>query len=162
VSSGERVADLVVRGVGPLTGIDVPAFRVPAMIDEIPVLAMAAACASGVTRLSGLEELRVKESDRLATVAKGLADCGVRVEAGAQSLTIYGAGGPPPGGGHIETHLDHRIAMAFCVLGGAARKAVTIDDSRPVATSFPGFVDLMTGLGAVIEPADPAAFLARD
>ncbi|HRC26131.1 MAG TPA: 3-phosphoshikimate 1-carboxyvinyltransferase, partial [Alphaproteobacteria bacterium] len=129
---------------------------------EIPVLAMAAACAKGITRLSGLEELRVKESDRLAAVAKGLADCGVQVEVGAQSLTIHGAGGPPPGGGHIETHLDHRIAMAFAVLGGAARQAVTIDDSRPVATSFPGFVDLMNGLGASIEPADPVALLARD
>lgn len=162
LASGERVADITVQSDGPLTGVDVPASRVPSMIDEIPVLAMAAACARGVTRLSGLAELKVKESDRLNAIAVGLAACGVEVEAGPESLTIHGAGGPVPGGGLIETHLDHRIAMAFTVLGAASRAPVTVDDSRPVATSFPGFTDLMNGLGMAIESVDPASVLARD
>ncbi|MCB9978335.1 MAG: 3-phosphoshikimate 1-carboxyvinyltransferase [Rhodospirillales bacterium] len=162
VSSGERVADLVVRSGGGLRGMDVPPDRVPSMIDEIPVLAVAAACANGITRLTGLAELRVKESDRLAAVASGLSACGVRVEAGQESLTIHGTGGSVPGGAHIETNLDHRIAMAFLVLGMVADSPVTVDDSRPIATSFPGFVDLMNDLGAQIEPVDGAILLARD
>ncbi len=147
--NGEPVADLVVRA-GTLRGVDVPAARAPSMIDEYPVLAVAAACAEGETVMRGLVELRVKESDRLAAMVEGLRACGVDVEAGDDSLTVRGDGGPPPGGGAIAARLDHRIAMAFLVLGMAARKPVTIDDSGSMDTSFPGFAALCNGLGAVI------------
>ena len=123
------------------------------MIDEFPVLAMAAACADGVTTMTNLAELRVKESDRLAMVANGLRACGVELEEGPDSLTIFGKGAPPKGGAQIETALDHRIAMSFLVLGLATEQPVTIDDIAPVNTSFPGFVDKMTALGARIAPA---------
>lgn len=156
VESGERVADLHIRGTGALKGIDIPESRAAAMIDEFPVLAMAAACADGVTRMRGLAELRVKESDRLAAIATGLESCGVRVDAGEDSLTVHGTGKPPKGGALIETHLDHRIAMSFLVLGTATDEPVTIDDSRPIATSFPGFADLLNGLGGRIEEAEEA------
>jgi 3-phosphoshikimate 1-carboxyvinyltransferase len=117
------------------------------MIDEFPILFVAASFANGVTKATGLEELRVKESDRLAMMAKGLEACGVKLEMGEESLTIYGNGTAPHGGGAaIETALDHRIAMSFLVLGMAAQNPVTIDDIAPVATSFPNFVDLMTAL----------------
>lgn len=149
-SAGEPVADLRVRA-GTLKGVTVPAERAPRMIDEYPVLAALAACAKGVTRLNGLAELRVKESDRLAAIAQGLAACGVRVEELKDSLIIEGRGRPPKGGALIPTRLDHRIAMAFLVLGLAADEAVTIDDGSPIATSFPGFVSLMAGLGAEID-----------
>lgn len=155
VESGERVADLHIRGTGTLKGIDIPESRAAAMIDEFPVLAMAAACADGVTRMRGLAELRVKESDRLAAIATGLESCGVRVEAGEDSLTVHGTGKPPKGGALIETHLDHRIAMSFLVLGTATDEPVTIDDSRPIATSFPGFTGLMNDLGGRIEEIEP-------
>ncbi len=154
--AGEPTADLTVRSA-PLVGVTVPAARAPTMIDEYPILAVAAACARGTTRLMGLAELRVKESDRLAAVAAGLRANGVRVEAGADSLTIEGAGGPPPGGGTVETHLDHRVAMSFLVLGMAARRAVGIDDAAPIATSFPDFVEVMNRLGARIRPAQRTA-----
>lgn len=121
------------------------------MIDEYPILAVAAACARGRTVMHGLGELRVKESDRLAAIAAGLTACGVRAEIAADTLIVDGCGGPPPGGGHIQTHYDHRMAMSFLVLGLAARKPVTIDDGAPIATSFPGFVALMSGLGGRIE-----------
>ncbi len=159
--AGEPVADLRVKG-SRLQGIEVPAERVPAMIDEFPVLAVAAAAASGTTVMRGLAELRVKESDRLAVMARGLAACGVEVEEGQDSLTVTGAGnqtagGRPRGGGQVQTHLDHRIAMSFLVLGSIADQAVTVDDGAPIETSFPGFGDLMNRLGARIEPApDPA------
>lgn len=146
---GEPVADLIARA-SPLTGIDVPAQRVPAMIDEFPILAVAAACAHGTTRMTGLAELRVKESDRLAAIAAGLRACGVGVEIGADWMAIEGTGGPPAGGAQIATHFDHRIAMAFLVLGMAARAPVGIDDGSAIATSFPGFVPLMNRLGADI------------
>jgi 3-phosphoshikimate 1-carboxyvinyltransferase len=156
--AGEPVADLVVRA-GPLDGVEVPAARAPAMIDEYPVLAVAAACARGRTVMHGLGELRVKESDRLAAVARGLAACGVEVEEAADSLVVHGRGGPgggrPPGGAAIETGLDHRIAMSFLVLGLAAERPVSIDDEAPIETSFPGFAKLMTTLGAKIEAAGP-------
>jgi 3-phosphoshikimate 1-carboxyvinyltransferase len=148
IEAGERVADLVIRGIGPLTGIDVPESRVPSMIDEFPILAMAAACAHGTTRMTGLEELRVKESDRLLMVAKGLEACGVHLEMGADWLSIHGTGKPPRGGAIIETALDHRIAMSFLVLGTVTDQPVAIDDARPVNTSFPDFFDLMATLGA--------------
>ncbi len=152
--AGEPVADLVVKGAGPLKGVNVPPARVPSMIDEFPALAMAAACANGTTRMSGLAELRVKECDRLAVVAEGLRACGVDLEVGEDSLMIRGTGKPPKGAATIETHLDHRIAMSFLVLGMATEEPVEIDDIRPVATSFPGFVDLMNDLGARIGGED--------
>jgi 3-phosphoshikimate 1-carboxyvinyltransferase len=122
------------------------------MIDEYPILAVAAACARGRTVMRGLAELRVKESDRLSAIAAGLAACGVRVAVDGDDLIVEGAGGPPEGGALIETQLDHRIAMAFLVLGLATRAPVRIDDAAPIATSFPGFIELMTGLGASIDP----------
>lgn len=147
--AGEPVADLRVRG-SRLQGVVVPPERAPSMIDEYPVLAMAAACAEGTTVMRGLGELRVKESDRLAAVARGLAACGVTVEEGPDSLTVQGVGGRPAGGATIAAALDHRIAMAFLVLGLACEKRVTIDDGAPIATSFPGFAALMRGVGAKI------------
>ncbi len=152
--AGEPVADLIVRA-GPLEGVEVPAARAPSMIDEYPVLAVAAACAKGRTVMRGLGELRVKESDRLAAVARGLAACGVEVEEDADSLVVQGCGGRPPGGAAIATGLDHRIAMSFLVLGLAAERPVTIDDEAPIETSFPGFAKLMTALGAKIEAGAP-------
>ena len=120
------------------------------MIDEYPVLAMAAACATGTTRFDGVGELRVKESDRLATVEAGLRACGVTVETDADSMTIEGCGGPPRGGATIATSLDHRIAMSFLVLGMATEAPVEIDDIRPSETSFPEFAESMRKLGADI------------
>jgi 3-phosphoshikimate 1-carboxyvinyltransferase len=149
---GEPVADLHVKG-GGLKGVDVPPERAPTMIDEYPVLAVAAASAQGTTRMLGLAELRAKESDRLSSVAAGLAANGVKHEMGADSHTVHGDGKPPAGGGLVKTHLDHRIAMAFLVLGLGAREAVAIDDGSPIDTSFPGFAALMNGLGAKIETA---------
>ena len=148
---GEPVADIVVSP-GPLTGIDVPPARAPSMIDEYPVLAVAAAFASGTTRMRGVGELRVKESDRLAGMAEGLAACGVKVEVREDDLIVHGNGKPPRGGGRIATRLDHRIAMAFLVLGIGSEEPVCIDDARPVDTSFPGFAEMMNGLGARIGP----------
>ncbi len=149
---GEPVADLAVRA-SALTGVTVPAERAPRMIDEYPVLAVAAACAEGPTVMQGLGELRVKESDRLASMAAGLAACGIEVEAGEDSLMVRGRSGRVPGGNTtpIATRLDHRIAMSFLVLGLAAERPVVIDDGRPIDTSFPGFAALMAGLGARLE-----------
>lgn len=156
-AAGEQVADLFVRGTGPLKGVDVPPERVPSMIDEFPILAVAAACAEGETRMSGLAELRVKESDRLARMAQGLAACGVDLEEGEDSLVIRGTGKPPEGGATIDTALDHRIAMSFLVLGCVARQPVAIDDCSPIATSFPGFAGLMNGIGASLDDGREAA-----
>jgi 3-phosphoshikimate 1-carboxyvinyltransferase len=147
---GEVIADIHIKGSAELKGIDVPASRVPSMIDEFPVLAMAASCANGITRMTGLAELRVKESDRLLMVAEGLKACGVNLEMGEDSLTIHGTGQPPAGGATVETALDHRIAMAFLVLGGVTELPVTIDDEAPIRTSFPNFVELMNDLGCNI------------
>ena len=146
IEAGEPVADLRLRGTKMLHGIDVPELRVHSMIDEFPILAIAASCASGVTRMTGLEELRVKESDRLLMMANGLKACGVNLEMGDSSLTIHGNGKPPKGGAIIETALDHRIAMSFLVLGMVSDQPVTIDDVSPIATSFPTFVQLINGL----------------
>ncbi|MDP6573310.1 MAG: 3-phosphoshikimate 1-carboxyvinyltransferase [Rhodospirillales bacterium] len=151
-AGGEPVAD-VTASASVLKGVDVPAERAPSMIDEYPVLAVAAALAAGTTRMRGIAELRVKESDRLSAVARGLRACGVDVEEGADSLSVYGRGEAPAGGAEVAVQLDHRIAMAFLVLGAAARQAVRVDDGAPIATSFPGFRDMMNGLGAGVEEA---------
>lgn len=150
---GEDVADLRVRA-SELRGVDVPAGRAPSMIDEYPVLAVAAAYAEGTTRMTGLHELRVKESDRLAAVAAGLAANGVRHRIDGDDLIVEGGAGHVAGGGVVETHLDHRIAMSFLVMGLAADVPVTIDDGRMIATSFPAFVALMRALGASIDAAE--------
>ncbi len=149
-AAGEQVADLCARA-GRLKGVDVPAGRAPSMIDEYPILAVIAACAEGTTRLNGLAELRVKESDRLSAIAQGLSACGVAVEELKDGLVIEGRGRPPKGGALIPTRLDHRIAMAFLVLGLVAEQPITVDDGSPIATSFPDFSALMGGLGAPIE-----------
>jgi len=148
--SGEPAGWLEVAA-GPLEGVDVPAARAPSMIDEYPILAVAAACARGTTRLNGLAELRVKESDRLAAIADGLAACGVRVEVGEDSLTVHGCGGPPAGGASIDARHDHRIAMSFLVLGSAAQAPVTVAGAETIETSFPDFAGFMNRLGARIE-----------
>ncbi|MDE3177326.1 MAG: 3-phosphoshikimate 1-carboxyvinyltransferase [Pseudomonadota bacterium] len=144
---GEQVADLRVRA-SDLVGVDVPAARAPSMIDEYPVLAVAAAFASGATHMRGLHELRVKESDRLAAVAAGLAAAGVKHEIVGDDLVVEG--GAVRGGGIVETHLDHRIAMSFLVLGLASEAPMRIDDSATIATSFPNFRALMESLGAAL------------
>jgi 3-phosphoshikimate 1-carboxyvinyltransferase len=150
-AGGEDVADLRVRG-SQLKGVTVPAGRAPSMIDEYPVLAVAASFAEGETVMLGLEELRVKESDRLAAVARGLEANGVDCSEGKEELSVRGVpGGKSLGGGTVATHLDHRIAMAFLIMGLASQKPVTIDDSNMIATSFPEFMGLMGDLGAEIE-----------
>ncbi|MEZ5710481.1 MAG: 3-phosphoshikimate 1-carboxyvinyltransferase [Blastomonas sp.] len=145
---GEPVADLHVRS-SALSGIDVDPAIAASMIDEFPVLFVAAALAKGVTRTTGLDELRVKESDRLAVMAAGLKAIGVPVEEQEDGLIITGSGGEPlAGGGPVATHLDHRIAMSFAVAGLVSVHGVEVDDTRPIATSFPGFADLLAGLQA--------------
>jgi 3-phosphoshikimate 1-carboxyvinyltransferase len=146
--NAEPVADLRVKS-GPLRAVRVPAQRAPSMIDEYPVLAALAACAVGTTVMEGLTELRVKESDRLAAMAAGLAACGVRAEAGADTLSVTGSRAVE-GGATIFTQMDHRIAMAFLVLGLASKDPVTVDDTSMIATSFPGFQQLMQELGAAL------------
>ena len=148
-AGGERVADIGIKA-GDLHGVDVPAARAPSMIDEYPVLAVAASFAKGQTVMRGLGELRVKESDRLAAIAGGLRKCGVAATIDGDTLTVEGNGTPPKGGALVAAKLDHRIAMAFLVLGGAARKPVRIDDGETIATSFPSFVKLMNRLGTRI------------
>lgn len=146
IEGGEEVGDLHVRS-SRLTGVDVPAARAPSMIDEYPILAVAAAFAQGETRMRGLSELRVKESDRLQAVADGLAANGVDYRIEGDDLIVKG--GTVAGGGTVKTHLDHRIAMSFLVMGLASEKPVTVDDETMIATSFPQFKPLMAGLGAV-------------
>lgn len=153
-SGGEEVGDITAR-TSALRGVAVPAERAPSMIDEYPVLAVAAACAEGTTRMTGLDELRVKESDRLAAVACGLEVNGVAVRAGDNWLEVDG--GPVPGGGIVETHLDHRIAMAFSVLGLVSQDTVTIDDAAIISTSFPDFIDSLRQLGARLEDVTAAS-----
>jgi len=143
---GEEIAELRVRA-GPLKGVDVPAERAPSMIDEYPVLAVAASFAEGTTRMRGLKELRVKESDRLAATADMLRANGVTVDIEGDDLIVQGKG-RAAGGGEVTTHMDHRIAMAALVMGLGAENAVRIDDGAFIATSFPGFTELMRSLGA--------------
>ena len=149
--AGEKVADLRVRH-SRLTGIDVPAERAPSMIDEYPVLAIAAALAHGTTRLRGLGELRVKESDRFVAVLRGLQACGVRVEEGEDdTMIVHGGNGiAPQGGVTIAVNLDHRIAMSFLMLGLVSAEEIRVDDAEAIETSFPGFADLINGLGGNI------------
>jgi 3-phosphoshikimate 1-carboxyvinyltransferase len=154
VAGGEDVADVRVRA-SKLKGVVVPPERAPSMIDEYPILAVAASFAEGVTRMQGLEELRVKESDRLAAVERGLQANGVKTSSGHDWLEV--TGGTVPGGGVVTTHMDHRIAMSFLVMGLASQTPTRIDDSRFIATSFPGFTDLLNGLGAHMIAAPTAS-----
>ena len=149
--AGERTMNITAR-YSALHGVDVPAARAPSMIDEYPVLGVAAAFATGTTRMAGLAELRAKESDRLAGTADLLSRNGVSVEAGEDSLTVHGKGpGSVPGGGRVATHHDHRLAMSALVLGLAAQQPVSIDDAAMIATSYPGFAEDMRALGAILE-----------
>lgn len=153
--AGEPVADLLIRH-SRLTAVDVPSERAPSMIDEYPILAVAASLAEGTTVMRGLEELRVKESDRLAATANGLKSAGVRVEVDGDDLIVHGAGNGVAGGTTIPVDLDHRIAMAFLVMGMVAEQPVAIDDEAAIATSFPGFKELMNGAGADIASSGSA------
>ncbi len=153
---GEPVADLRVKA-SSLVAVEVPGSRAPAMIDEYPILAVAAAAAKGTTVLNGLGELRVKESDRLAAIADGLRACGIEVEEGQDRLAIHGTAGRLPGGGCVRTQMDHRIAMAFLTFGMASERPVQVDDGGMIETSFPGFVDRMNGIGAQIAGAGKKA-----
>lgn len=151
-AAGEPVGDIRVRS-SELKGIEVPAERAPSMIDEYPILSVAAAFAEGPTVMRGVGELRVKESDRLGAMARGLAAAGVRVEEGPDTLAVTGSSNGVAGGALIEADLDHRIAMSFLVLGMGAENPVAIDDARTIDTSFPGFAALMRGAGATIQDA---------
>nr|WP_114227638.1 MULTISPECIES: 3-phosphoshikimate 1-carboxyvinyltransferase [Sphingomonas] len=148
--AGETIGDVRVR-FGPLFGAEFTPEEIPSMVDEIPILAVLAACARGETRIEGLDELRHKESDRLALMAAGLAACGVDARAEGDALVI--TGGAVPGGAEVATHGDHRIAMAHLVLGLAAAQPVTVDEAEMISTSFPTFVTAMRGLGADIREA---------
>jgi 3-phosphoshikimate 1-carboxyvinyltransferase len=143
---GEEIGDLRVR-TSTLKGIDVPAERAPSMIDEYPLLAVAASFAEGVTRMRGLQELRVKESDRLAATVDMLRANGVAAEIEGDDLIVQGKG-RPAGGAEVKTQMDHRIAMSALVMGLASENPVRVDDSAFIATSFPGFVELMRSIGA--------------
>ena len=145
-SGGEEIGDLIVRH-STLKGIEVPADRAPSMIDEYPILAVAAAFAQGATVMRGLEELRVKESDRLAAIVAGLHANGVATKVDGDDLTVLGMDAVP-GGGVVATHMDHRIAMSFLTMGLVSRAPVTVDDVTMIATSFPDYQDLMRALGA--------------
>jgi len=149
LAGGEEVGDLHVKA-SSLKGITVPPDRAPSMIDEYPVLSVAASFASGTTRMEGLEELRVKESDRLAAVEAGLKANGVETSSGKDWLEVKG--GTAKGGGVVVTHMDHRIAMSFLVMGLASPTPTHVDDAAFIATSFPGFTRLMNGLGADMQP----------
>ena len=149
---GEPVADLRARFSPDLRGIEVPAERAASMIDEYPVLSVVASFAEGKTHMPGVKELRVKESDRIDAMATGLRANGVEVDEGEDWWTVHGRGhGNVPGGAETASHLDHRIAMSFLVMGLATTEPVRVDDGGPIATSFPIFEPLMSGLGAVIE-----------
>ena len=153
---GEPVADLRVKFSGDMKGIEVPPERAPSMIDEYPVLSVVAAFATGRTVMRGVRELRVKESDRIDAMARGLEACGVTVEEDEDTLIVNGMGaGGVPGGATCAVHLDHRIAMSFLVCGMASAQPVGVDDASPILTSFPVFEGLMRGLGADLRRVDP-------
>ena len=145
VAGGEPVADLIARH-STLYGVDVPPERAASMIDEYPILCIAASQAEGTTRMQGVSELRVKESDRIAGMAAGLRANGVTGTEGEDWMQVEGRPGDVAGGARVATHLDHRIAMSFFVLGLVTKKPVTIDDAAPIRTSFPNFLDLMAAL----------------
>jgi 3-phosphoshikimate 1-carboxyvinyltransferase len=149
---GEPVGDLVVTH-GALLGVDVPWERAPSMIDEYPILAVIAAHAEGTTRMRGLKELRVKESDRVDASAALLSVNGAKVEVEGDDMIVHGSGRRLPGGGLVQTHMDHRIAMSALVLGAATQEPVTVDDAGFIDTSFPGFVALMNRAGAALSAA---------
>jgi len=155
-SSGEQIGDITARYSPDMKGVVVPPERAPAMIDEYPILAVAAAFAEGSTVMRGIGEMRVKESDRIALTAAGLKACGVTVEEEPEGMTVIGtarANHPVRGGGKVITHGDHRIAMSHLILGMAAQEPVEIDEPGMIATSFPGFAELMRGLGGSIAEA---------
>ena len=154
IAGGEPVGDVVAE-YAELSGVTVPPGRAPSMIDEYPVLAVAAAAARGTTRMRGLAELRVKESDRLSATAALLAANGIRAEIEGDDLIVHGTAGAIPGGGTVETHMDHRLAMSALVMGLAARSPVAVDDAAFIDTSFPGFATLMNGLAGVEALAAP-------
>ena len=158
LSAGEEIADIRVR-YSKLKGISVPSERAASMIDEYPILAIAASFATGKTVMNGLAELRVKESDRLSTIAEGLKACGVTSEISNDTLTVTGES-QPRGGGNVKTHMDHRIAMSFLVMGLCTTQPVRIDDGSAINTSFPGFAELMNALGAhiAVDVHAPASF----
>jgi len=148
-SAGETVADITASSSN-LKAVDVEAALAPSMIDEYPILAVAAAFATGENRMRGLSELRVKESDRLSAIIRGLNACGVEARADGDDLIVKGTGGNVKGDAEVTTHFDHRIAMSFLVLGLASQKPVIVDDITAISTSFPHFVNLMNGIGASI------------
>ena len=150
-AGGEPIADIRVRH-SKLKGVRVPPQRAPSMIDEYPVLSVLAAHAEGETHMEGLAELKVKESDRLAATAAGLIANGVAAKVDGDTLIV--AGGSVEGGGTVATHMDHRIAMAFLVMGLGADRPVTVDDVTYVSTSFPEFSGLMQRLGAELQAAE--------
>lgn len=149
IEGGEPVADLRVKASN-LTGVDVPPERAPSMIDEYPILSVLASFAKGKTSMTGVKELRVKECDRIDAMARGLEACGVTIEEGEDFMIVHGQEGDVQGGATCKTHLDHRIAMSFLCMGLATKQPVSVDDGGAIATSFPIFEDLMTGLGASI------------
>jgi 3-phosphoshikimate 1-carboxyvinyltransferase len=151
IEGGEPVGDLEVS-YGELRGVDVPWERAPIMIDEYPVLAVIAAHATGTTRMRGLKELRVKESDRVEGTAALLVAAGARVEIEGDDLIVHGDGRALLGGGLVQTEMDHRIAMAALVLGVATQEPMTVDDAAFIDTSFPGFAELMNRAGAALAP----------
>ena len=147
--NGEPIADIRARYSPELKGVDVPEIRAPSMIDEYPILACVAACAEGKTKFFGISELRVKESDRISSVANGLRECGVSVMDTNDTMEIIGKGaGSVPGGAVCETNFDHRVAMSFLCLGLASKVKISVDDVSSIDTSFPTFFELMTKLGA--------------
>lgn len=148
IEAGDNVADITVCS-SKLKGIRIPASRAPSMIDEYPILSIAASFAEGTTVMEGLAELKVKESNRLQAIADGLVENGVKCEVGDDSLTVHG--GKVPGGGIVKTHMDHRIAMSFLIMGMASESPVTVDDGEMINTSFPGFSDIMNGAGGKIK-----------
>jgi 3-phosphoshikimate 1-carboxyvinyltransferase len=149
-NGGEEIGDLLVRS-SELHGVEVPQERAPSMIDEYPILAVAAANAYGQTVMRGLQELRVKESDRLSAILNGLGAIGVQVDQLEDGLVVHGVSGEVPGGATVATHMDHRIAMSFLIAGLASRDPVTVDDVSMISTSFPEFDELMRRVGAEFE-----------
>ena len=147
---GEPVGDIRVQSAR-LKGVAIPASRAPAQIDEYPILSVLAAFAGGDTYMPGISELRVKESDRIATMEAGLQACGVKTDSGGDWMRIYGRGGDVEGGGEIDAHHDHRIAMSFLILGLAAQKPIATDGADMIATSFPNFEAMLSSVGAQIQ-----------